>query len=59
MDVDSRRWHDRFLTHGVRRTGAGGTGLLLVEYMSPGLLIGLVIGALLALRSNRRYFERR
>jgi hypothetical protein len=34
-------------------------GLLLVEYMSPGLLIGLVIGALLALRSNRRYFERR
>lgn len=24
MDVDSRRWHDRFLTYGVRRTGAGG-----------------------------------
>jgi hypothetical protein len=27
MDVDSRRWHDRFLTYGVRRTGAGGLQL--------------------------------
>jgi uncharacterized membrane protein HdeD (DUF308 family) len=34
-------------------------GLLLAEHMSSGLLIGLVIGALLAVRRNRRYFARR
>jgi hypothetical protein len=34
-------------------------GLLLAEHMSRGLLLGLVIGGMLAVRRNRRYFARR